>query len=137
MNKIVKNALILMAITLVSGICLGFVYDITKGPIEQQEALAQEEAYKAVFPDMAAMEPLYDGSDDMNAVKGKAAQVLAENGLEAVHIEGGIQGRGFRTDRTGSGYEFDHNGRIWGRHKFLHGHPERWNREWDRDPDYR
>ncbi|MEE0420826.1 MAG: RnfABCDGE type electron transport complex subunit G [Lachnospiraceae bacterium] len=87
MNKIVKNALILMAITLVSGICLGFVYDITKGPIEQQEALAQEEAYKAVFPDMAAMEPLYDGSDDMNAVKGKAAQVLAENGLEAVHIE--------------------------------------------------
>ena len=44
MNKIVKNALILMAITLVSGICLGFVYDITKGPIEQQEALAQEEA---------------------------------------------------------------------------------------------
>ena len=29
MNKIIKNALILVAITLVSGICLGVVYEIT------------------------------------------------------------------------------------------------------------
>ena len=30
MNKIVKDALILFAITLVAGVLLGFVYDITK-----------------------------------------------------------------------------------------------------------
>ncbi len=73
----------------------------------------------------------------MNAVKGKAAQVLAENGLEAVHIEEAYRAVDSEQTVLGSGYEFDHNGRIWGRHKFLHGHPERWNREWDRDPDYR
>ena len=30
-----KDALVLFAITLVSGLCLGFGYDITKGAIEQ------------------------------------------------------------------------------------------------------
>lgn len=35
--KIVKNALILMAITLVAGIGLGFVYEVTKAPIAGQE----------------------------------------------------------------------------------------------------
>ena len=33
MNKIVKNAIILTIITLVSGIGLGFVYEITKEPM--------------------------------------------------------------------------------------------------------
>ena len=32
MNKIVKNTLILTAITVVSGLLLGVVYDITKEP---------------------------------------------------------------------------------------------------------
>ena len=36
MNKIVKDALILFAITLVAGVLLGFVYDITKDPIAAQ-----------------------------------------------------------------------------------------------------
>ena len=35
MNKIVKNTLILTAITVVSGLLLGVVYDITKDPIAQ------------------------------------------------------------------------------------------------------
>ncbi len=33
MNKIIKNTLILTAITVVSGLLLGLVYDITKTPI--------------------------------------------------------------------------------------------------------
>ena len=33
MNKIIKDACILFAITLVAGIVLGAVYNITKGPI--------------------------------------------------------------------------------------------------------
>ena len=40
MNKIIKNALILMAITLVAGLLLGTVYGITKEPIAQAEAKA-------------------------------------------------------------------------------------------------
>lgn len=35
MNKIIKEALVLMAITLVSGLLLGAVYSITKQPIAQ------------------------------------------------------------------------------------------------------
>ena len=33
MNKIVKNTLILTAITVVAGLVLGVVYDVTKDPI--------------------------------------------------------------------------------------------------------
>ena len=43
MNKIIKDACILFAITLVAGIVLGAVYNITKGPIaEQNEVKGQE-----------------------------------------------------------------------------------------------
>lgn len=55
MNKIVKNALILMAITLVSGTLLGLVYEITKDPIAEAELKAQQEAYMAVFPGEAEL----------------------------------------------------------------------------------
>ena len=37
MNKIIKDACILFAITLVAGIVLGAVYNITKGPIAEQK----------------------------------------------------------------------------------------------------
>ena len=36
MNKIIKEALVLMAITLVSGLLLGAVYSITKQPTHRQ-----------------------------------------------------------------------------------------------------
>lgn len=49
MNKIVKNALILTAITLVSGALLGVVYEITKEPIAQVQIETQNAAYKEVF----------------------------------------------------------------------------------------
>lgn len=41
MNQIIKNTIILFVITLVAGICLGTVHDITLDPIAQaQEAAA-------------------------------------------------------------------------------------------------
>lgn len=42
MNKIIKEALVLMAITLVSGLLLGAVYSITKQPIAQAEEKSTE-----------------------------------------------------------------------------------------------
>lgn len=48
-----KEAGILFAITLVAGLALGFVYELTKDRIAQQEALAQSQACKAVFADAA------------------------------------------------------------------------------------
>lgn len=72
MNKIVKNALILMAITLVSGLALGFVYDITKGPIAEQEQKAKEEAYQTVFVDAASYEEIELDADAVNVLLGEA-----------------------------------------------------------------
>ena len=50
MNALIKDALKLVIITVVAGLVLGAVYGITKGPIADQEAKAQMEAYKTVFP---------------------------------------------------------------------------------------
>lgn len=48
-NTIIKDTIILTLITLVSGGLLGLVYQVTKEPIAQQEELAKQEAYQAVF----------------------------------------------------------------------------------------
>lgn len=46
-----KDALILFAITLVAGICLGGVYEITKDPIAAANQAAKESAFRAVLAD--------------------------------------------------------------------------------------
>lgn len=60
MNKIIKNTLILTVITLVAGLGLGFVYEITKEPIAQAQEVAKKEAWQAVFPeaDLDEFEPM-------------------------------------------------------------------------------
>lgn len=77
MNKIIKEALVLMAITLVSGLLLGAVYSITKQPIAQAEEKAQKEAYFAVFPDAQDLtEP-----DNKEELLTEAADVLDQAGF--------------------------------------------------------
>ena len=51
MNKIIKNTVILTLITLIAGICLGAVYEITKEPIAQAQDAAKKAAWQQVFPD--------------------------------------------------------------------------------------
>lgn len=46
-----KDALILFAITLVAGACLGGVYEITKDPIAAAQLAAKEEAFRTVLAD--------------------------------------------------------------------------------------
>ena len=53
-NPIIKNALILTIITLIAGLGLGFVYEITKNPIAQAQEKAKKEAWQAVFTDVDA-----------------------------------------------------------------------------------
>ena len=55
-NKIIKDALALTLSTLVAGVALGGVYEITIDPIAKQEAQAKAEAYEQVFTDAAAFE---------------------------------------------------------------------------------
>lgn len=49
MNKIVKDTLILLVITLVSGVGLGLVYNVTKEPRAKQAEKVKMEAYQTVF----------------------------------------------------------------------------------------
>ena len=47
--KIIKDTLVIFTITLVAGLGLGFVYELTKEPIATQEAQAQADACNEVF----------------------------------------------------------------------------------------
>lgn len=49
MNKLVKDALVLTCITVIAGLALGIVYEITKTPIANAEEAALQEAYATVF----------------------------------------------------------------------------------------
>lgn len=51
-----KEAGILFAVTLIAGILLGFVYELTKEPIRIQQEKAVQEACAAVFPDEKDLE---------------------------------------------------------------------------------
>lgn len=67
MKNMLKDAAILFAITLIAGAVLGFVYDVTKAPIAEQEAKAKSEACKEVFADAAAFEALESSEEEMTA----------------------------------------------------------------------
>lgn len=56
MKKIIASTLVLCLITLVAGLALAVVYEITKEPIAKAEEQAALNAYYAVFPDATAFE---------------------------------------------------------------------------------
>lgn len=58
-GKLVKEAGILFGITLLSGLLLGFVYELTKEPIAYQQALKQDRACREVFADASVFEELF------------------------------------------------------------------------------
>lgn len=49
MKSLIKDALVLFGITLVAGLLLGFVYEITKEPRAKQAELTRINAFKTVF----------------------------------------------------------------------------------------
>ncbi len=73
----IKDAIILFAITLISGLILGFIYDITKAPIAAAAKAAKNEAYAVVFPEAKDF-------DENDAEKAKIAETVDE-----------ISGKGF------------------------------------------
>ena len=58
MKTILKNTLILLAITLVAGVALSFVYELTKEPIAAAEQQKKENAYREVYATAATFEPI-------------------------------------------------------------------------------
>ena len=58
MKRMMKDTGILFLITLVAGLLLGAVYEVTKEPIARQKELKKTMAYQEVFPDAASFESL-------------------------------------------------------------------------------
>ncbi|HCM91303.1 MAG TPA: FMN-binding protein [Lachnospiraceae bacterium] len=76
MKNSIRAVLTLTIITIVAGACLGYVYELTKQPIEAKTLEAKLNAYKAVFPDAA------DFKEDASINTGDSASVLAEEGYK-------------------------------------------------------
>jgi electron transport complex protein RnfG len=71
-----KEAAILFAITLIAGLALGFVNELTKGRIAEQEEKAKTDACREVFADASSFnEKEYTVSDSL-------AASLQENGIK-------------------------------------------------------
>lgn len=73
MKDMMKDAAILFAITLVAGLLLGLVYQITKEPIANQKIAAKNRAYKEVFANA-------DSFEEADADTEKVTAWMKENG---------------------------------------------------------
>lgn len=78
-----KDAIILFAITLIAGICLGGVYEITKEPIAKSKMAANLATYQEVYADAAD----FKADDALTDAVEKSAEVLAAAGLSIGNVE--------------------------------------------------
>lgn len=72
-KKIVKDAMILTAFTLVLGLILGVVNEVTKGPIAKVNYEAEQESYRNVFKDADS----FEAYEDFDAKE--AADIIAKS----------------------------------------------------------
>ena len=80
--SIVKDTISITAITLVAGLALGVVQDITADPIAEQKMKAKQEAYKSVFPDADRF-----GEVELGDKTQELAGVLSDSGYGAQTID--------------------------------------------------
>ena len=78
MMKYIKNVLVLTIITVIAGFLLGYVYDITKEPIEKANENILSTALNMVFPESKQ----FDVYDDVNG----AQAILAEAGYDQIEL---------------------------------------------------
>lgn len=81
-TEMIKNAGILFAITLIAGLVLGFVNELTKEPVAYQQELKVQKACAAVFAEATSFEALPDEGGSMeDGVKiGTIYRALGEDG---------------------------------------------------------
>lgn len=93
MKEMMKNTGILLAITVVAGLLLGLVYQITKEPIAEQEAKAKQEACQEVFTDASSFEEVEIVSVDAAAWSDAGfAQESIDEVMSAVDASGNVLG---------------------------------------------
>lgn len=99
----IKNALILFAITLVAGVLLGIVYQVTKDPIAYQDKLAQDKANQSVFATAKTF-----GDVEVDAAKAEAVAadhngVVIESVKSALDESGNVLGYVIQVKSKGYG----------------------------------
>ena len=91
----IKNTVSLMLITLIAGLLLGLVYEITKEPIKAERQRAKEEAYKEVFAEASSFETIDFNNKEkisplakqgFNATIDEAMRVMDKNGNFAGYV---------------------------------------------------
>ena len=84
MKSMIKDAVILFAITLISGLLLGVVYEVTKEPIAVQKALKKNKACKEVFQDAVNFEAMElavpETGEKAEATINEVSKAVAEDG---------------------------------------------------------
>ena len=107
-KQMLKNAMILFIITLVAGVLLGIVYQVTKAPIAYQEQLAQTKANQEVFPDADSFaEADLDTAQVKKILEGDAAYAKVD--IDSVKIAKDASGKaiGYVLQISSGGYADD------------------------------
>lgn len=86
-NELVKNTVILTVITLISGLLLGTVYEITKGPIAAEEEKTKKAAWQSVFNDASDFA-------EQEFTAEESASVLSEAGYPDQDIDSVVSASG-------------------------------------------
>lgn len=88
MKNVIKDTLILFAITVVAGLLLAMVNEVTKGPIEEQKANAKAEALKAVFSEAESFDKLEIQAEDpkVNVVFDETYKAVDSAGNELGYV---------------------------------------------------
>lgn len=87
-----KAAMNLCVITLVAGLLLGVVYQVTKGPIKQAEIAAQAEAFKAVCPSAESFDEAPELMEKAADVEGLFGNVVVNSAYKALDASGNQNG---------------------------------------------
>ena len=109
-NKFLKNCLALFVITLVAGVSLAFVNEVTKEPIAKAQDKARLEAYEVVYPN--AEFKVMDNSDEILKASSKSlekenlSQCSVDDVLAATDKNGNLIGYVFSATSP-SGYGGD------------------------------
>ena len=80
-TKIMKDAAMLTIITLIAGLLLGLVYEVTKNPIKVQQAVTKQKSFQAVFTDATQFQELKEFDVE------SALQVLSKAGYDQESID--------------------------------------------------
>ena len=88
-SESIKNTISLMLITLVAGLLLGAVYEITKEQIAKENQRAKEEAYKAVFADADSFEEItLDADQVQKELDGQGLDASINEAMKALDASG-------------------------------------------------